>query len=148
MEKGDKELLNLLQSGLPIVSRPFKCIAEALGQEESWVLERIKSLQREGVIRRLGGIFDSRRLGFSSTLIAMKVPDEGLEQVIEVINSYPGVTHNYIRNHEYNLWFTLTVPSAEEMESTLKEILEKTGIVDYLNLSTRRVFKINVEFTL
>jgi DNA-binding Lrp family transcriptional regulator len=148
MDSFDKELLNRLQSGLPLVSRPFKSLAEELGQDESWVLARIKELQEEKIIRRLGGVFDSKSLGFSSTLIAMKVPPDKIEEVAEIINSYPMITHNYLRNHEYNLWFTLTASSSLELESTLQEIVAKTGVSEYLNLPTKRVFKINVEFSL
>jgi DNA-binding Lrp family transcriptional regulator len=144
----DKELLNQLQSGLPLVSRPFKALGEVLKQDEEWVLERIKELREEKIIRRLGGVFDSKNLGFSSTLIALKVPPDNIDQVAGIINSYPGVTHNYLREHEYNIWFTLASPSAPELESTLQEILRKTGVTEYLNLPTKKVFKINVEFSL
>jgi len=144
----DKELLNQLQSGLPLVSHPFKALGEARERDEQWVLERIKELRRAKIIRRLGGIFDSKSLGFSSTLIALKAPPDKIDQVATIINGYPGVTHNYLREHEYNIWFTLTAPSPAELEKNLQEILRKTDVPDHLNLPTQRVFKLNVEFSL
>lgn len=148
MDPVDRRLLNKLQSGLPIVSRPFKALGKVLNQDERWVLERIKELREKRIIRRLGGVFDSKNLGFSSTLIALKVPPDKIEQVADIINAYPGVTHNYFREHEYNIWFTLASPSAAELETTIQEILNKTDVSEYLNLPTKRVFKLNVEFSL
>jgi siroheme decarboxylase len=148
MDPVDKELLNKLQAGLPLVSRPFKALGEALRKDEKWVLERIKELQEVKIIRRLGGVFDSKNLGFSSTLIALKVPPDEIDQVAAIINDYPGVTHNYLREHDYNIWFTLTSTSAPELEKTFQEILTKTAVTEYLNLPTKRLFKLNLEFSL
>jgi DNA-binding Lrp family transcriptional regulator len=123
-------------------------LGESLNRDEKWVLERIKDLREKEIIRRLGGVFDSKNLGFSSTLIALKVPPEKIDQVATIIDACPGVTHNYLREHEYNVWFTLTSPTPAELLNTLQEILKKIGITEYLNLPTIRAFKLNVEFSL
>ena len=110
MDKINKNLLNLIQSNFPIESRPFLKIANELDISENQVIDMIKELENDGYIKRIGGIFDSRKLGYSSTLCAIKVPFDRITEVAEIINSYNGVTHNYIRNHSYNMWFTVIAP--------------------------------------
>lgn len=144
----DKQLLNLIQTKFPIVSRPYHELAVKLGTTEEDILDRIKLLQEKGVIRRLGGIFDSRQVGYTGSLCALKVPTERIDEVARVINSYPGVTHNYIRPHEYNMWFTLLVETQEKLTETLEQIQELTGITDLLNLPAKKIFKIRVNFDL
>lgn len=144
----DKQLLNIIQSHLPIEPEPYKKLAETLGTTEEDILARLKRLIEKGVIRRLGAIFDSRRVGYSGTLCAMKVPAERIEEVTAVINSFPGVTHNYLRDHPYNMWFTLLVESQAKLENTLEEIKRRTGIADMLYLPALRIFKIRVNFDL
>lgn len=143
----DRQILNRLQSHFPITSRPFKELGTELGLSESEVLQRIAHLKEEGIIRRVGASFDSKRLGYKSSLIALKVPEDSIDDVVSVINSYSGVTHNYKRKHEYNLWFTLIAPSWEQLESTLQEIQKRIGNLPCLNLPAQRVFKIKAEFT-
>lgn len=148
MDETDRNLLNLIQSDFPICSRPFKVIGERLGISEQEALERVSALKASGVIRRIGGSFDSRRLGFYSTLCAARVSEEKLQQFNEVINSYPGVTHNYTREHPFNIWFTFIAQSEEEVLRALKEISQKTGVKEIVNLPARRTFKIRVNFEL
>ena len=143
----DRQLLNRLQSQFPLTSNPFRALGEELGLEEAEVLSRIKRLKEEGIIRRIGASFDSRELGYISTLVAMQVPDRQLSEVVTVVNGYQGVTHNYQRNHDYNLWFTLIAPSTEELEAILIEIQERVGGLPCLNLPAQQVFKIKAEFT-
>lgn len=146
IDRKDKELLNLIQSGFPMEPRPFLALANQLDLTEDEVIERIRKLKENGYINRLGGIFDSGKLGFFSTLCAIKVPEDRIEDVAEIINSYEGITHNYIRKHSYNMWFTMIAPSAEEIEENLVEIRTKTGINNVINLPAVRLFKIKVNF--
>lgn len=146
MDNRDKELLNKIQRDFPVCSKPYLQLAEELGISENEVIERITNLKKEGIIRRLGGTFDSRRLGYKSTLCAIKVPEERIPEVTNIINSFIGVTHNYLREHEYNMWFTLIAPSKEHIISVLEQMKVKTGIDDILNLPAINFFKINVNF--
>ena len=142
----DSAILNRIQSDFPITSRPFLAVAEELGLTEKEVLERVARLKADGVIRRIGGNFVPGKLGFVSTLCAACVPADQIESFAEVVNRYPGVTHNYQRDNTYNVWFTFIAPSMEEIENNLKQIAEDTGIDDILNLPATRVFKIRAEF--
>ncbi|MHB8156957.1 MAG: siroheme decarboxylase subunit alpha [Desulfocucumaceae bacterium] len=144
----DKELLNIIQSDFPVVSEPYSQLAAALGTTEEDILARLKRLIEGKTIRRLGGIFDSRRLGYTGTLCAMKVAPEKIEKVAGVVNGYPGITHNYLRDHEYNMWFTLLAPAAKDIETVLSEIKVKTGINEIISLPAVKLFKIRVNFDL
>jgi len=107
----DNKLINLIQSNFPLVAEPYREIGTILGIGEDEVMERIKRLKENGVFRRLGGIFDSRKLGYAGTLCAIKVPENRIDETAAVINSFPGVTHNYLREHSFNMWFTVLAPS-------------------------------------
>lgn len=144
----DRQLLNLIQSKLPLTPEPYKELARALGSSEEEVIRRLRNLIERGVIRRLGAIFDSRRVGYTGTLCALKVPPERIPEVAGIVNSLPGVTHNYLRDHPYNMWFTLLAESPEELNSTIEKIKQLTGIEDLLNLPAEKVFKIRVNFEL
>ncbi len=145
----DRKILNRIQKGLPLVPRPFQSLAEELGIEEDVLLETIRRLRAQGVIRRFGAVFDSRGLGFESTLVALKAPLKQIEEVVELINAYSEVTHHYLRDHEkYNLWFTLIAPSKERIQEILEEIGSKMGLRDMRNLPAKRLFKIRVDFSL
>lgn len=144
----DIELLNIIQNNFPITLRPYKSIAEILDISEEDVLNRIKKLKDEDKIRKIGVTFNSKQLGYKSTLCALTVPDDRLDEVAEIINSYEGVTHNYVRKHKYNVWFTLIAPSIESLQCTIEEIRMRIGINQIMNLSSQRVFKIKVDFKL
>ena len=146
MDTIDINLLNEIQSDFPIKSNPFLEIGKKLNLTEDEVIERIKSLKEEGVIRRIGGNFNSRRLNFTSTLCAAKVPEEKIDEFVEAVNSYKGVTHNYLRKNEYNIWFTFIAPGMAFIEKSLEEIAEKTGVNDILNLPAVKMYKIKVDF--
>ncbi|MDY7032231.1 MAG: AsnC family transcriptional regulator [Thermodesulfobacteriota bacterium] len=146
MDKLDKDILNRIQSQFPIVSRPFRSLGEEFGISETEMIERIHRLMDEGYIRRFGPSFDSRKLGFTSTLCAAKVPPQKVDKFVNVLASYQGITHNYRRKHEYNIWFTFIGDSKKEIRENLTEISNKTGIQEILNLPARKVFKVNVEF--
>lgn len=145
MDSLNKKLLTMIQDDFPICSRPYETIGKKLGIDEKEVIDRIKDLKQKGIIRRLGGVFDSRKLGYKSTLCTMEVPSNRLEEVVKVVNSYTGVTHNYLREHKYNLWFTLITPTEDFLHKVITQI-EKTTNLKVYNLPALRLFKINVKF--
>ena len=142
----DRSILNQIQSDFPITPRPYRSVAEELGLTEDEVLARIRRLKKSGIIRRIGGNFTPEKLGFVSTLCAAKVPEEKISQFAQVVNRYPGVTHNYRRENKYNIWFTFIAPSMEEISASLEQIAVETGVTEILNLPATRVFKIRAEF--
>ncbi|MBP3400274.1 MAG: AsnC family transcriptional regulator [Selenomonadales bacterium] len=144
----DKSLLNMLQTDLPIAKRPFAVLAERLGTEEAIVLERLTWLKENGYIRRIGPFFDSVALGYTGTLVAVNVEEEHLEAVAEKINEYVEITHNYERESEYNLWFTLLTPTLERQKEILDTIEKQKGVRRLLSLPTTKKFKISVQFKL
>jgi DNA-binding Lrp family transcriptional regulator len=146
LDPTDSAILNRIQSDFPITARPFLAVAEELGLTEEEVLERVARLKAGGVIRRIGGNFVPGKLGYVSTLCAASVPADKIESFAEVVNRYPGVTHNYQRDNTYNVWFTFIAPSMEEIEDNLRRIAEDTGVNDILNLPATKVFKIRAEF--
>jgi len=148
VDQTDKQLLHLIQSNFPVVQRPYEAIGQQLGISEQEVLERIALLQQAGIIRRLGGLFDSRKLGYTGTLCALQVPKADIDRVAQIINSYPGITHNYLRNHRYNMWFTLLAPSEQHINEILTEIKQKTSLTELLNLPAVSIFKVRVNFNL
>lgn len=145
MDATDRAILNEIQSHFPIESRPYAAIGKRLQLTEAEVLDRIRDLKKRGIIRRLGANFDSRRLGYMTTLCGAKVPPEKLDEFIMVVNSYAGVTHNYLRKHAFNVWFTFIAESPEAIERQLGELAEKTGVKVY-NFPAIRLFKIKAEF--
>jgi len=146
MDDIDRKLLNLIQEDFPITAAPFAEVAARLGIGEGEVLKRIERLKEEGVIRRIGAVFDLRKLGFASTLCAARVPEEQMRGFVETVNASPGVTHNYRRDDDYNVWFTLIAPGEEALDAALAEIRRETGIDDILSLRATRTFKINARF--
>jgi DNA-binding Lrp family transcriptional regulator len=148
LDETDRRILNLIQTDFPLVSRPFSEIGERVGLSEQDVIRRVREMKRTGAIRRIGGSFDSRKLGFFSTLCAAKVDPERLERFNRVINAHPGVTHNYMRNHDYNVWFTFIGENEAAAEMALTAMARETGVVDIVSLPARRTFKIRVNFAL
>ncbi len=142
----DKQIINRIQSSFPIHSRPYQILGDDLGLGEDEVIERIKRLKQQGIIRRIGGNFGPDKLGFFSTLCAASVPENTIDYFTQTVNSYSGVTHNYMREHHYNIWFTFIAPSVEIIEASLSEISQKTGVKDILNLPATDVFKISAQF--
>lgn len=144
----DRKLLTLLQEGFPLCARPFAAIGRHLDLTEEEVLERVREFKRRRLIRRLGGVFDTRGLGYASSLVAMRVPPARLEEVGALVSEYDGVTHNYARDGSYNLWFTLIAPSPRELDRLLAEICHRSGVDDILNLPAEKVFKVEASFDL
>ncbi|RLF54560.1 MAG: Lrp/AsnC family transcriptional regulator [Thermoplasmata archaeon] len=146
MDQTDRDLLNEIQSEFPIAPRPYLELGKRLGLSEQEVIDRIKRLKEEGVIRRIGGNFHSSRLNFTSTLCAARVPEDKIYQFVKAVNRHPGVTHNYLRNHDYNVWFTFIARDMGVIENALEEIARETGVSDILNLPAEKMFKIKVDF--
>jgi DNA-binding Lrp family transcriptional regulator len=148
LDETDRRILNRIQTRFPIARRPYGVIAEDLGLTENEVMSRIKRLKEKDVIRRIGGNFVPEKVGFVSTLCAARVPETAIEHFAEVVNSYPGVTHNYQRDNAYNMWFTFIAPSMAEIEEYLRQIEQQTGVTPILNMPATRVFKIRAKFDL
>lgn len=146
MDSIDKKILNILQKEFPLEERPFYVVAEACGISEEEALCRIQKLKDDGIIRRIGAVFDGARLGRFSTLCAARVPQDKLEHFVSVVNVSRGVTHNYLRDNEYNVWFTVNAASALELESFLTDFKKDTGITDILDMRAVRTFKIDATF--
>lgn len=142
----DRRLLNRIQSNFPIDSRPYDAIAREMGTTEPDVIARLRRLKNDGFIRRIGGNFVPEKLGYVSTLCAAKVPLEKLDRFAEVVNDYPGVTHNYMRENDYNVWFTFIAPSRAAIAENLERIAAETGVREILNLPATHVFKIRAKF--
>ena len=148
MDSIDKKILNVIQKDFPVVEEPFKAVADKVRLSEDEVLKRIKNLKDEGIIRRIGAVFDTKKMGFASTLCAAKVSKENLKKFVAVVNSYAGVTHNYRRSHEYNVWFTFIAPDEETLKKSLGEIRDKTGVTDVISMTATQTFKIDATFEL
>jgi DNA-binding Lrp family transcriptional regulator len=146
MDALDREILNQLQSSFPLVSRPYLAVAEKVGCSEEEVMARLKRLHQAEVLRQTSAIFDTRSLGYKSTLVAMRFAPDKVDQGAEVINTHPGVSHNYLRNHEYNLWFTIAVAAEVNLQTEIYGLGEKAGAEETLILPTLRLFKIGVNF--
>jgi DNA-binding Lrp family transcriptional regulator len=144
----DKQLLNVIQSDIPLVSRPFAVAAARLGADEATVIGRLEYLRDNGYIRRIGPFFDSSRLGYVSTLVALAVEPEKMAAVAAAVNAYPGVTHNYEREGDYNLWFALLTPDMAAQERILAAVARLPGVKGMMNLPATRKYKVNVRFTL
>ena len=146
MDMVDRRILNEIQKKFPITSRPYLSLARKLKLKEREIVERVQKLKDVGVIRRIGASFSAKSVGFSSTLCAAKVPERKIEEFVSVVNTYPGVTHNYEREGEFNIWFTLIAPSRKRIEQILAQISRKTGVKDILDLPALKTFKISVDF--
>jgi siroheme decarboxylase len=147
LDELDRKLLNLLQGSFPIAPRPFEHVAGLAGLPEDEVLTRTKRLLDERIIREITPIFDTRVLGYSSMLVAAKVDPENPWRAATIINSHPGVSHNYLRDHDFNIWFTVaTEPgSALGLEGTLDVLQRLTGAESVRQLPTLRLFKIRMD---
>jgi len=145
LDDTDKAILNLLQWDFPLTHRPFVEIGNRLKMSEEEAMKRTKAIKEAGVIRQISAIFDTRRLGYKSALVAMSIKPEKLEEVAVVINEHSGVSHNYERDHEYNLWFTIAVPPGGNIRRDLVEFARLDGVIRYRLLPTLKLYKIGVK---
>ena len=142
----DKRMLNVLQSKFPMTARPYLQMAEDLGTSEHDLMSRIAYQKRKNVVRSISAIFDTRRLGYKTTLVAFNLPAGKLEKGARHINKHPGVSHNYARNGNFNLWFTIAVPPHQELDTVIERLAEETGAESARIMPTIRFFKIGVNF--
>lgn len=138
---GSVSLLAIIQDGFPLEERPYKVLAEQLGSDEKSVFESVENLRQSGIIRRIGGVYDSHRLGFISRLCAGKVND--LEKFAAAAEKIPAITHNYVRSHEYNVWFTVIEESEDEICAIVDGLCASTDLHDVHILTATKKFKIN-----
>lgn len=147
----EQHLLAIIQDAFPLEERPYQVLADQLGSDEQSVFAAVEGLRNSGVIRRIGGVYDSKALGFISRLCAGKVPtvatgasdDNALEKFAAAVNEIPAITHNYVRSHEYNVWFTVIAQSEEEILKIVDDVCSKTELHDVHVLSATKKYKIN-----
>lgn len=145
LDEKDREILQMLQNGFPLVSEPYKAIGDKLWIDEYAVISRIVRLIQNGVIRYVGPFFDSRKLGYKGCLAAMNVPEERVDEVAAVINRFDEVTHNYLRDGSPNMWFTLITNSPERQQEILNTIKKETQIDEIMLFSSKKYFKVKVD---
>ena len=138
--------MNILQSDFPLTREPWKAIGEKAGITEQEVFGRVGELKKKNVVRQVGAIFDTRRLGYTSTLVAMRFPPDGLDKAAQFLNRHPGISHNYARDGQFNLWFTLAVPPGQSIPDEVETLGHLTGAEATRLLPTIRFFKIGVNF--
>lgn len=143
----DKRILEMLQRGVPLVREPWGAISRQLGLDRDLLLRRIRALKQKGLIRRIGATFDARQMKFASTLIAIKAAPENIDALAAEINAYDEVTHNYKRNGDYNLWFTLVAKGNRRIKQIVSEIRRDPRVISLLDLPALKLFKIGVSFT-
>jgi DNA-binding Lrp family transcriptional regulator len=147
IDRVDAALLNAIQERLPVSATPFADLGRTLDLSEEEVITRLAVLKEHGYIRRIGAVFDSKSMGFFSTLCACRVEDHKIEEAAAIINAQPGVTHNYVRDNDRNIWFTLTAPSKEAAVKILKGLEAEIGsTIDAM--PARKVYKIKVSLAM
>ena len=142
----DRRLLNILQTGFPLAGQPYRAIGDQLGIGEDDVIERVRVHKNSGLVREISAIFATRRLGYKTTLVAMRLPPARLDESAQIISRHPGVSHNYARDGRFNLWFTLAVPPQSDLEEEVRRLSEQVAPKATLLLPTIRLFKIGVDF--
>lgn len=148
MDDLDHRILDALQYDFPLSERPYDVLAERLGLDPDALWERVEALRERGVIRRIGASFDSKKLGCCSTLAALRVGPAFVDRATRVVGGYREVTHSYLRDHEFNLWFTIIATSDTRIETILGEIRRELSlaVADVLNLPMKRMFKLDARF--
>ncbi|MGQ0824611.1 MAG: siroheme decarboxylase subunit alpha [Actinomycetota bacterium] len=141
----DRALLNAVQWDFPLDPRPYAVLAERLGCPEPEVRARIDGVKEAGVLRQLSAIFDTRALGYTSALVAAKVDADRVDDAAAVVNAHPGVSHNYKRNHDYNLWYTIAVPPGDVLDDHVAALHEQSGARVTRQLPTLKLYKIGVK---
>ncbi|MCQ6963246.1 AsnC family transcriptional regulator [Methanolobus chelungpuianus] len=147
LDETDKKILNTIQHEFPLDTHPFLKLGEGLEISEEEILTRLRRLQEEGAVRKIGPVINRNRVGGTSTLVAVKVPEEMIDKVADYIDEYAEVSHNYLRPDIYNVWFTLSASDEERIQEILRELSQKTGL-EFVNLPTVRLFKIGVRFNI
>ncbi|MBB5236111.1 siroheme decarboxylase subunit alpha [Deinococcus budaensis] len=141
-----EQLLNRIQKDIPIVQRPYRALAEEVGLTEQEALAILREVKADGVLRQVSAIFDTRTLGYQSSLVAAEYAEDQLDAGAEVVNGHPGVSHNYKRNHSFNLWYTIAVPPESDLQAHVQKLHELSGAKVTRLMPTLHLFKIGVEF--
>jgi DNA-binding Lrp family transcriptional regulator len=141
------EILLRIQKNFPLVKRPFEVIANELDIKEEEVISILQNAKKENIIRQTSAIFDTKRLGYQSSLVAFEIEQSKIDDAVKILNSHPGISHNYERNHDFNIWFTMAVApdSTLGLEQTIKILTKLTKAKDYIILPTLKLFKISVK---
>jgi DNA-binding Lrp family transcriptional regulator len=144
----DRRILDALQHDFPLRERPFDILAQRLGIEPDLLWERVEAMRKSGVIRRLGASLDSRKMGSRSTLAAIRVRPDLVDRAAEAVGRHPEVTHSYLRDHEFNIWFTIIAPDEKRIDAILREIRKELSLEpsDVLNLPMKQLFKLDARF--
>ena len=145
LDRIDQELLNLVQVEFPVVPAPFSFLADKLGVDAGEVIARLDALKRGKIIRQISAIFDTRALGYRSSLVATRAPADRVDEVAHVISEHPGVSHNYRRDHEFNIWWTVAVPPTSSLEQHVDTLHRLAGAEATRLMQTIRMFKIGVD---
>lgn len=148
MDEMDRRILDELQNNFPLSRKPYEILAESLQIPSQELWDRIKRLIKEGTIRRIGASLDSRKLGYCSTLAAVSYQKADIDQAAKIIGQFPEVTHSYLRNDDFNIWFTLIAVDHERIENVLEQIRTSLSLEhsQVLNLPMKRLFKLNARF--
>lgn len=146
MDEKDRRILNIVQREIPLEKEPFSAIGEKVGLSAEEVIDRLKRLKADGIIRRFGAFFDPQQIGYVSTLCAARCPSEQTEKFISAVNDLTEVTHNYRRRGAYNIWFTLIARTEEDLERIIKNLKEKTGVGDIISMKATKRYKIDARF--
>ena len=138
-------LLNLMQDEVPLVDRPYKALGSKIGLSEEEVVDKIRNLKANKILRQVSTIFDTRSLGYQSSLVACKAPEGKADQVAEILNRHPGVSHNYARKHDFNIWFTIAVPGRSSLQAHMDVLQRESGAQSIRLMPTLRLFKIGMK---
>ena len=146
-EELKNELLYKMQSSFPLTQRPFLELAKQFNTSEDEILKLVKELKSDGTLRQTSAIFDTKRLGYKSSLVAFKVAEDKIEQAVKAINAHPGVSHNYLRDHDFNIWFTMAVEPDSKfgLEKTIEILAKQSHAIESIILPTLKLFKISVK---
>ncbi|MFH0939001.1 MAG: Lrp/AsnC family transcriptional regulator [Planctomycetota bacterium] len=145
LDEKSRLLLNLLQDEIPLVARPYKILGDKIGLSEDEIVARIGELKTSQLLRQISAIFNTHNLGYQSSLVACKAPPDKIDQVAATLNLHPGISHNYARNHEFNLWFTIAVPEQACLQTHLDVLLKESGACSLRPMPTLRLFKIGMK---
>jgi DNA-binding Lrp family transcriptional regulator len=145
LDERDQQLLNAIQTEFPLVTRPFAALGERMGESEGQVMDRYRRLKDERIIRQVSAIFDTRKLGYRSSLVASALDEARVDEAAEVINGHPGVSHNYRRDHEFNLWWTIAVPPDDDLQAHVNALHRLSGARSTRVLPTLKLYKIGVD---
>jgi len=144
LDSTDKALLNVIQRSFPLEPRPYEALGGMFSISEAQVIDRLSRLRSSRIIRQISPIFDTRALGYQSTLVAAKVPPAELSPAARIINRHPGVSHNYERDNAFNLWFTIAVPPDSDLQGSVEALGSQAGVTSIRSLPTLHLFKIGV----